>query len=277
MPLESDIKKMKIQGASSIALASLRYLRNFSSRNGFGKAFDEKARKLEAARPTAVVLHNALEALMKSKSTETIDRLIARIEMHRMRVAFHGSCLIGSKFQVHTHCHSSDVMEIIKEAARKKKFTVVVDETRPRYQGLLTANELSKISSINVILITDSSAGMSASGILGKKDDIIIVGCDALRREGVVNKVGTYMLALAAKDNSIPFYVAASSMKIDSRKKIEIEMRPSSEVFAKKINGISVSNPAFDITPWSLVSGVITESGIKKSTEIMKMIGEKRI
>mgnify|MGYP006295932981 FL=1 len=170
---------------------------------------------------------------------------------------------------VHTHCHSSSAISVLKKAGKFKKFTVVVDETRPKEQGIKTAKELSKIENIEVILITDDAAGVALSPFIEPNDDLVIVGCDAIREKGIINKIGTYLLAVAASEQNIPFYVAGSTLKYDKRNEVKIEQRPSSEVY-KKIKNVNIKNPAFDITPWKYITGVITEEGIKNPKQVLK-------
>lgn len=268
-----DIISMKIRGADNIAVEALRHLLKFSKVHGFGNSFRKEMKKLLETRPTAVVLHNALEVLEENTNEKTITELIQRIEKDRIKVANFGQHLIKNGYVVHTHCNSSEALGIIKKAARKKKFTVVADETRPRLQGLITVRELAGLKNLKVILIVDSAAGFAMTGASYPKADIVLVGADALRKEGLVNKIGTYMLALAAKENKIPFYAAASTMKLDRRDKIEIEERPASEVCKKLPKGkITIRNPAFDITPWRFVSGIITEKGILSPQKLTKLL-----
>jgi len=264
------IKNLEIQSATTITIEALLYLKKFVKKNGFGSKFDKECRRL-LVRPTAVALFNAISEIKKEKSIEKIDEIIRRIKQSYKKIALFGAPLIKKNYVVHTHCHSTEALAIVKEAAKKKKFTVVVDETRPREQGIKTAKELSKIKNISVILITDNAAGLALSPFIEPNDDIVLVGCDALRKEGVVNKIGTYLLAVAASEQGIPFYVAGSSLKVDKREKVEIEMRPPNEVY-RKIKNVKIINPAFDITPWKYVTGVITENGIKKPIDILKMI-----
>jgi len=106
---------------------------------------------------------------------------------------------------------------------------------------------------------------------LMKHVDLVVVGSDAVRKNGVVNKVGTSLLALAAKENKKPFYVVASTIKFDRRKKFVVEERPGSEVY-KKIKGIKIRNPAFDITDWKFVSAVVMEKGILKPEKVKRML-----
>lgn len=272
MGLIEDIKSLKIQGASMIAVESLKYLDKFSQKNGFGKDFEIEAKKIQGSRPTAVVIHNVIEILLKSRNSETIENLIERIENDERQIGFHGRKLIKNGYQVHTHCHSTEALAVIKESAKHNKITVVVDETRPRNQGFITANELSTIRNITVFFGTDSSAGAVLLGRHEKKDDIVIVGADSMRKDGFYNKTGTYMLAVAANENSIPLFVAASTLKLDRRKNIEIEQRPPEEVWKVSDSSIKVRNPAFDFIPWKYVAGVITEKGIMKPERIAKII-----
>jgi ribose 1,5-bisphosphate isomerase len=165
-----------------------------------------------------------------------------------------------------THCHSGEALSVIKQAWRQgKRFSVIATETEPLEQGIKTAKELAKLK-IPVTLITDSAMGYFISDA-----NVVIVGTDALRKEGAVNKTGTSLLALAAKENKKPFYVVANTLKLDKRKKITIEERPAKEVY-KKLKGVKIRNPAFDLTSWKFVKAVITEKGILKSKEILRLL-----
>lgn len=261
------IRSVKIQGAKEIAVYSLRYLRRFCKENGFGLKFEVAAMVLEEARPTAVVLHNCLEILKKRKSLNTIDQLIRRLEEASERIARNGNRIIPNGARIMTHCHSGEALAVIKEAWKsKKKISVVATVTEPLNQGIKTAKELAKLK-IPVTLITDSAVGHFMKGV-----DIVIVGSDSIRKEGMINKVGTSLLALAARENKKPFYVAANSLKFDRRRKFVIEERPVSEVY-RKINGVKIRNPAFDITRWRFISAVITEEKILKPDQILRLLG----
>lgn len=272
MGIVEDIISLKIQGARQISVETLRHLDRLSQKSGFGKDFEIEAKKLASARPTAVMVHNVVDILLKSRSQETIHTLLDRIESDEKMIAYHGRKLIKNGFQVHTHCHSSEAVAIIKDASKHNKFTVIVNETRPMQQGRITASELAKIRNITVSFGVDSAAGTAISGSGEKKDDMFLVGCDSMRKEGFANKIGTYMMAVAAKENRVPFYVAASTLKLDRRKRIEIEQRQGSEVWDNHEKEIIVRNPAFEIVPWKYVSAVITEKGVMKPERIEKMI-----
>lgn len=264
--IKDDIKNIRIQGATAIASETLKYLLKFSSRHRFDKVFFSEARKIQGLRPTAVVLHNAIQRIEHAPAKSTIEGLIEEIETAKRKIAVSGSRLIRNGSVVLTHCHSSEAIWIIREAAKKRKFTVIAGETRPKGQGYLTAAELAKIKKLKAFFTDDSAMGY----YMGKKS-IVLVGSDAFRKEGLVNKIGTYMMAASAKEKKIKFYSAGNMLKLDSRRKIEIEMRPTSEISGKMKN-VSIVNPAFDITPWNLVTSVITDKGIKSPAKIRGMI-----
>jgi len=268
-----SIQSMKVQGAKEIALYSLKFLRKFCKRYGFGLRFEVAAMILERARPTAVVLHNCLEILKKRKSIKTIDYLIKRLETSTKKVAKVGSKLVKEKYKIMTHCHSGEALAVLKNAWKKgKKFHVFATITEPLEQGAKTAKELSKLG-IPLTLITDN-----AVSYFMKEVDCVIVGTDAIRLvepKGIVNKIGTKNIALAAAREKKPFIVVGNTLKIDRRKKFVIEERPAEEVYAElatKIDRkrIKVRNPAFDLVEFDLVSYIVNEKGIYTPQEFLK-------
>jgi len=263
-----DIKTMKAQGARTAALVGLKALKQVAQESGFGQKFERACKSLDSSRPTAVALHNAIEKVREGKSLDSIEKMIYYFENVSQLIASNGSKIIKNGFTVLTHCHSSVAVEIMKEAHRKKKkISVIVTETRPLYQGERTARELSK-AGLHVIYVDDS-----APGFFIKDVDVVLMGTDAIRKEGVVNKIGSYMISVLAKENHIPVYFAGELMKLDRRKKIIIEERNPGEIIdPAKLPGVKIENPAFDITPWKYVTGVITEKGILKPNKILRML-----
>jgi ribose 1,5-bisphosphate isomerase len=267
-----NIKSVKVQGAKQIAIYALKFLRKFCKKNGFKLKFEVAAKILEETRPTAVVLHNCLEILKKKRKISTIDKLIKQLENSTKKIAKKGSKLIKNNYKIMTHCHSGEALAVIKQAWKeKKKIFVIATETDPLEQGVKTAKELAKVK-IPVTLITDNAVGFFMKDV-----DCVLVGSDALRVKGVVNKVGTSLLALAAKENKKPFYVAANLLKLDKRKKFAIEERPTKEVYQEllrpgKLKGIRIRNPAFDLTSWKFVTAVITEKGILKPKQVLRLL-----
>jgi len=295
------IKEMVVRGAPAIGVAAAMGAAlgagEIKARDykGFKKGFEKIARHLASTRPTAVNLFWAIER-MRAVVDAAADkdpswirkRLVAEakkihdedIDINR-RMGRNGAALIKKGSTVLTHCNAGALatagygtaLGVIRAAIEKgKKIKVFADETRPFLQGSrLTAWELAK-DGIDVTLITDNMAGyMMQQGLI----DSVVVGTDRVAANGdVANKIGTYSVAVLAREHGIPFYVAAPTSTIDLNVKdgsaIPIEERDASEVTHVKgasiaPAGIKVRNPAFDVTPARLVSAIITERGVVRS------------
>jgi len=278
-----------VSGAFGIALAALQS----SSETLDGLLSDlEKAKKiLVATRPTAINLSWGLEKIMEiAKQGKTVsevkDSVIANAKQMaeediniNKKMGKNGVQLFQDNDTIMTHCNAGalatvaygtalGVIRATKESGKNIK--VIATETRPVQQGSrLTAFEL-KHDGIDVSLIPDTAVGYTmANGLV----DGVIVGADRILQTGhVFNKIGTYQVATMAKQHNIPFYVAAPLSTFDLKSNPEdvvIEQRKASEVTGigdKKTapDGIDVINPAFDMTPPELISGIITENGIAK-------------
>ncbi len=259
---------------------------------GLKKDLVKASKKLRATRPTAVNLFWAIERMENKFSAlsginiSLIKRAILKEalaileEDKNMCVAIgkNGAKLIKNGDVILTHCNAGilatagqgTALSIIYEAKKQGKcFKVYADETRPLMQGSrLTMWELMQ-NNIDAILICDN---MAASVIKNKGVTKIIVGADRIAANGdAANKIGTYGLAVLARHHGIPFYIAAPSSTIDknikSGRSIPIEERKAKEIIytgSKQTAPIhaKVYNPAFDVTPHSLISGIITEKGI---------------
>lgn len=265
-----ELAALHIQGAKQIAVESLKFLKQFAKQKGFGKAFDTACKKIEAARPTAVPLHNVIATVKKERNMKTFDRLLGQLQATTRRLAALGPKIIRPCWTIMTHCHSGEALTVIKAAwAAGKKIHVIATETEPIEQGIRTVKEL-RAARIPVTLITDAAAGFFMPSC-----DAVIVGCDALRmKEGLINKTGTYPMALLARAHKKPFYTVASTFKLDTRKKFEIEERPPKEVYRElaELHGAAVRNPAFDITPWSLITRVISEKGVMTPGNVKRLL-----
>lgn len=265
----SEIKSVRVQGAKEIAIYGLKFLRQFAKRSGYNLKFEAAAHFLEEARPTAVVLHNCIEIIKKKKEISTIDKLIRDLEKSSEEIGRHSDKIIKNNWRIMTHCHSGDALAFIKHGwlRHKKKISVIATETEPLEQGIKTAKELAA-AKIPVTLITDSAVGFFMKGV-----DAVIIGTDAIRLSppyGIVNKIGTLNLALAAKKYRKPLYVVGNSLKFDRRKKFRIEERPAREVY-KKLKGVKIRNPAFDLVDFNLVTKIITEKGIFDPKKIPRL------
>ena len=296
------VKTMVVRGAPAIGIAAGYGIALTAARHAHKgadaqrEALEGAARTLGATRPTAVNLFWAIEKIMshvdKSDSApEALADELLRLarEMHEedaavcRRIGDLGAELLPEKCSVLTHCNAGALATgsygtaggVIRSGFRDGRVReVYVDETRPFLQGArLTAWELSR-DSIPVVLITDSMAAHCMG--LGRID-AIVVGADRVAANGdVANKIGTYGLAVLAREHGVPFYVAAPTSTIDMESKrgadIPIEERPEEEVRSfggvpVAPEGVRVYNPAFDVTPARFVDALITEKGVARLAE----------
>ena len=254
------IRDFKVQGANQIALYGLYFLRQLAEKYGFGSRFTSDSHKLEMSRPTAVVLHNCIRIATSKRKIVVIDSLIDTLQTVGKREAVYSDKIIGKSARIMTYCHSGEAMSFIKHAwtCHRKKISVIACKTDPLEQGIRTARELAG-EGIPVTLIDDNAIGFFIGEV-----DMVVVGADALRKEGMVNKIGTSLLAQAARNASKPVYIVANTLKIDRRKSFKIEERPASEIMRSRARliGVKIRNPAFDITPWKYITAIINENGI---------------
>lgn len=294
------IKKLKVRGAPAIGIAGAYGLylgvRELESKNftSFNVELNRWIEYLKSSRPTAVNLSWALERINqtvyanKDKDLEEIKEIILKTaktihdEDKRVckKIGEHGAELVEKEWNILTHCNTGALataaygtaFSVITHAHEQEKdIHVWVGETRPLLQGArLTAWELKK-TEIPFHLITDSSAG---SLMNTGKVDMVIVGADRVTANGdTANKIGTYPLAVLAKENDVPFYVAlplsSFDLETDTGEDIEIEEREPEEVTNIGKSPITPKktdayNPAVDITPNKYITGFITEKGIVK-------------
>jgi methylthioribose-1-phosphate isomerase len=231
---------------------------------------------------------------IKQLLIDEAKRIHAEEEAATRRLSQLGSGLIKDGFTILTHCNAGALatagygtaLGVIKAAREQgKKIEVIATETRPLLQGAcLTAWELMQ-EKIPVTLITDSMAGYFLNR---GKVNCVIVGADRITANGdTANKIGTYTLAVLAKENGVPFYVASPTSTIDfslsSGAEIPIEERNPEEVTSIKgvrlaPKGVTAANPAFDITPHKYITAIITERGILRTpyqSGLKKLIGEE--
>lgn len=291
------IKEMVVRGAPAIgaaaaygmALAALQA----KSLEELPKVLQEAAKGLKQARPTAANLSWAVERiLLRSKNASTRNKreiqeilvgeaeAIAQEDIEiNQRIGEYGASLIPDEANILTHCNAGALATVdwgtalapIRVAHEQgKKIHVWVDETRPRLQGSLTALELQQLG-IPFTLIVDNAAGyLMQKG----KVDLILLGADRMAKNGdFANKIGTYKLAVVAKENGVPFYPCVPTPTIDfslaSGDEIPIEERDPREITHIQgqlivPEGAKVFNPAFDVTPHRYVTAVITDQGVIK-------------
>jgi len=298
--IAKDIKSLKIQGASKVRKAVVEGIEvtvtesDAKSADALRKEIKQAA-KILLVRPTEPETRTAVRIILKAAAKDSdvkqlkqnVLKEIADYEKNKtkamQKIAENSLKLFKNKKVVFTHCHSHTVEEIIKLAWKKNKVErVIATETRPRFQGRITATNLSKIG-IPVTHIVDSAAASFIS-----EADIFLSGADAVIANGdVVNKIGTSLIAEFAKKKQVPYYACTSSHAFDSAtyfgKEEVIEQRDVNEIWEQKLRNVTIKNPAFDVTEAGNVRGIITEKGIftpKKFTSYMvkhlKLKGNKK-
>lgn len=292
------IRTMAIRGAPAIGVAAAMGIALAAKKTGdrqaklFLRDVAKVCQEMKRTRPTAVNLYWAVDRMERILDQvplygveKTKTSLIAEalrihkedVEVNR-KIGENGKKLIHSGDGILTHCNAGALatggygtaLGVIYAARDQgKKFQVFVDETRPMLQGCqLTAWELVQ-EKIPATLITDNMAGVLMRKCLV---DLVVVGADRIARNGdTANKIGTYGLAVLSKSHGVPFYVAAPTSTLDlslvSGEEIPIEERSVAEVthfcgYPIAPKGVKAFNPAFDVTPHSLINGIITEKGI---------------
>ena len=268
------IKNMTVRGAPAIGVAAA-----FGMALGYlaGEDMDKVASEIKASRPTAINLFWAVDRVYNSD-----DPLEEALKMYQedvetnLAIGRHGSQIIEDGDTILTHCNAGALacvdygtaLGVIRSAFHQgKDINVICDETRPRGQGAKLSVWEMQQENIPVKLIPDVASGFLMSQY---KIDKIVIGADRIAKGGVVNKIGSLMVALAANYFHVPFYVAAPTSTFDYESSIfdtEIEERDGDEVryyggcrICPK--GTEVINPAFDIIPKELITGIITENGI---------------
>ena len=292
------IQKLRVRGAPALGVAGAfglylgwKHSQTGRIRNPVEKLY-EIAKYLNGARPTAVNLEWALQQVIRRIETLEVsaDRVVNVLldeakkilqddEQRCLKIGENGAALIKNHMTILTHCNTGALatagigtaLGVIATAFRQgKKIQVLVDETRPLLQGArLTMWELQQ-AKIPATLLTDN---MAAFAMKKGKVDLVIVGADRIAANGdVANKIGTYQLAITSRFHNVPFYVAAPlstfDFSIPSGQKIPIEERNGMEIthiwdrLEITVPGARTWNPAFDVTPASLITGIVTEQEI---------------
>ncbi len=289
------IRKLQVQGARNVAIAAVKALQTLAeqtkakNKTQFISELKEAQATFAAARETEPLMRNAMRYLIakaQEASTEKVKELsqvtvanasqfLADLEASRERTAEIGAKRIKDGSVVFTHCHSSTVTRLLAKAkADGKNFRVICTETRPAFQGRITAREMVELG-VETTFIVDSAARTFMP-----QADLVIVGADAITSEGnVVNKIGTGGIAVLAREARKPFYVVSELLKFDAetlRGECEkIEQRSPEEVWSEAPQKLIVRNPAFDVTPNRYIHGLVCEEGIIAPQAIVEIIRKR--
>ncbi len=271
-----DIKSLKIQGATNVAKAALKVLHNEYLKDNSEENINSIITQLYKTRPTEPMMHNSLKYYLhlinKTKKTprQAYKTVNNYFEYSKDRIALSGSGLIKTGKSYYTHCHSSSVMALFKKAREKHYFRVHNTETRPLLQGRITAKELSK-AGIPIVHFVDSAARVAL-----KECSAMIIGCDAITNKGdIYNKIGSEMIAEIAKSRKIKVYICGRSWKLDPNTFFgfdeKIEQRNEKEIWRNSPAGVIISNYAFEKVHPKNITGIISEFGILKPKEFVRM------
>ena len=289
------IRKLEIQGARNVAISAIKALETSSketkskNKEEFLQELNEAKKILFETRETEPLMRNIIRCVInqvKNCKNDEIEELIKIISIatkkflkdldnSRKEIANIGARRIKESSLILTHCHSSTVTQLLKKAKENgKSFDIVCTETRPRFQGRLTAKEMLELG-VKTTLIVDSATRYYINNV-----DLVLVGSDAITSEGnVINKIGTSAIALAAHEARTPFYVVSELLKFDPqtmRGDYEIiEERSPEEIWKDCPKGLIIKNPAFDITRRDFIHGIICEAGIIPPHSIIDIIRRK--
>ena len=276
------IGKLEVQGARNVAVAAIKALQSLAkttkakTRKSLLAELCEARTLLFNARETEPLMRNAVRWVINQVEdsdernvTELADLVYASSEKFQKnlaaskeRIAEIGAKRIRDGYTIFTHCHSSTVSHMLARAKTEGKiFEVVCTETRPAFQGRITAKEMLSLG-MKTTFIVDSAARSFMHEI-----DVVIVGADAVTSEGnVVNKIGSSTIAVLAHEARKPFYVVSELLKFDPATLYgeyeRIEERSRDEIWKEAPLELNVRNPAFDVTPRDLIHGIICEEGI---------------
>jgi ribose 1,5-bisphosphate isomerase len=290
-----SIRRLEVQGARNIAIAAIRTTEMLAQRTRarskatFLKQLYWAKRVLFGSRETEPLMRNALRRIISnversdernvSKLAATVsavsEQFMQDLERSKEKIAEIGARRIRNNATILTHCHSSTVTCMLKKAKGDgKTFGVICTETRPVFQGRITAKEMVDLD-VKTTLIVDSAARFFMN-----QADLVVVGADAITSEGnVVNKIGTSAIALAAREARTPFYVVSELLKYDPATMYgdyeKIEERSQDEIWKDAPKRLIVRNPAFDVTRRDFIHGIICEEGIVSPQSVTEVVNRK--
>ena len=301
-----DIEDVKIQGATAVAESSFEgikiYLRGYkespdASFELFMAEVEKVGLQLVNARPNEPLARNGLKYLLnmykvrypgekdvsqaRDHLVTVMDEFLELLSGAKSRITEVGVNNFADLEGLMTHCHSSTVENVCAGVAERrgdKGFSVVATETRPLFQGRITAKNLLE-AGLDVKMVVDSAVTSFLAGDWNIPVEAVFIGCDEIAVNGdTVNKVGSYSVALSAYYTNKPVYVVGTLLKLDPSTiydRPRIEMRDGSEVWPDAPEGLKIINPAFEIIPAEFISGFVTEFGIITPENVEKELGKQ--
>lgn len=289
------IKRLEVQGARNVAIAAIKAIETLAketkakNKKELLKELSKAKEILFVSRETEPLMRNAVRWIIsqversgKEKVKElseivssTSQQFLKNLEDSKEKIAEIGAKRIRNNSLILTHCHSSTVTYLLKKAKQEgKSFEIICTETRPIFQGRITAKEMLELG-VKTTLIVDSAARFFMNQV-----DFVIVGADAITSEGnVINKIGTSMIALVAHEARTPFYVVSELLKFDPATMYgdyeKIEERSPNEIWKKPPKNLVIRNPAFDVTRRDFIHGIICEEGIISPHSIIEVTHRK--
>ncbi len=293
--IAEKIIKLQVQGARNVAIAAVQALQTLAEQTTATNKTEffaelKKAQTLFSnTRPTEPLMRNAIRYIINQTQnapednvkdlrdivTSSANGFLKDLSASRERAAEIGAKRIGEGSVVFTHCHSSTVTRLLAKAkANGADFRVICTETRPAYQGRITAKELVGLG-IDTTFIVDSAARTFMNDV-----DVVFVGADAITSEGnVINKIGTGGISVIASEARVPFYVVSELLKFDPETLgggcEKIEQRNPAEVWAEAPTQLKVKNPAFDVTPNRYIHGLICEEGVIPPQTVLEIMRKR--
>ncbi len=290
--IAQKIRNLEVQGARNVAIAAIKALEALSeetkarTREDFIQELSEAKALLFESRETEPLMRNAVRWIITQvedndeRNVKELASVVAsnsrkfqkNLEKSKECIAQIGAKRIRDGCVIFTHCHSSTVTHMLSRAKQEgKNFEVICTETRPIFQGKITAKEMLSLG-VKTTFIVDSAARSFMSNA-----DLVIVGADAITSEGnVVNKIGTSTIALLAQEARKPFYVISELLKFDPATMYgeyeKIEERSREEVWKDAPARLDVRNPAFDVTRRGYIHGIICEEGIVSPHSVVEVV-----
>lgn len=296
----ADIKSVKIQGATNVAIATFEGLKLFISQyqvadhtyEQFLEELNRVGYMLAYARPNEPLAKNGLKFVTrmliirnpglnnidvaKEKIVSLCNEYLGLVKGAKERIVHNGQEVLGGVSEILTHCHSSTSERLIIEQSKKvENFKAVCTETRPLFQGRTTATNLVK-AGIETTLIVDSAVESFVIDRGTHPIDVIFLGADEITMRGdAINKIGSWGIALAAYYASKPVYVIASILKTEvetAYRPVKIEYRDDKEIWSEAPENLKMVNPAFEIINKEFIAGFITEVGVIKPADLTSTI-----